>query len=79
MRADITIEPAGHGTLKLDGHDISKGVRGFVVNAAVGHITRLELDLNLFTTSTVSGEVEVVVPDATRDLLERLGWTPPTP
>ncbi|MGW3808840.1 hypothetical protein [Micromonospora sp. NPDC005113] len=77
MHANITLGPGGHGSVKLDGHDISNGVRGFTLNAAVGQITELGLDLVLFTASTVSGEVELVIPASTRDLLERLGWTPP--
>lgn len=80
MHADITVERVGHGgTIKLDGHDIAKGVRGFTLTAGVGEVTRLELDLALLDMSTVSGEVKVVIPAEAWDLLERMGWTPPTP
>ena len=77
MKADIKVNAHGHGTLSLDGHDISNGARGFALTGAVGEVTRLELDLVLLDTTEFSGEVHVTIPPATAELLERLGWTPP--
>jgi len=78
MRAEIDVNGSGRGIVRLDGHDVSMGVRGFTLSAAVGEVSRLDLELVLFEDSRLSGDVDVIVPDGTRDALITLGWTPPT-
>lgn len=66
------------GTVMLDGEDISDGVRGLTLEAAVGEVTRVTLDIPVVVTSEAADNVEVFMPDQTRDLLIKLGWTPPS-
>ncbi len=79
MHAEIAINGAGRGSISLDGQDVSKATRGFALTGSVGDVTRLELDLAIFEDAKLSGEVDVIIPPAAVELLERLGWTPPTP
>ncbi|MDG4796216.1 hypothetical protein [Micromonospora sp. WMMD1082] len=78
MRAEIEVNGIGGGRVALDGKDVSGGVHGFTVTAALGEVTRLELDLSLFDVTTFdSAQTEVLIPEATRELLVGLGWIPP--
>lgn len=78
MKAEIEIDGPGHGRIVLDGHDVSGAVRGFQITAGVGDITRLVLDLNVLDVTRLDSEqTEIMIPDATRDALIALGWTPP--
>lgn len=65
----------GTGTVDLDGHEIP-GVRSLTLNAGVNEITELELEL-VVREVEVDGEVIVTIADETREVLTRLGWTPP--
>lgn len=74
------IEVSGHGRdgrVVLDGHDVTNGVRGFVLRAGVDCVTELELDVVAADGATFDGEVRLVIPESTRDALVALGWTPP--
>lgn len=79
MRAEIKLEgpTATSGHIKLDGTDVSSGVRGFVLRSEVGELTRLELDVLVLDTQQFDGEVSVIIPDETREALIAIGWTPP--
>lgn len=65
------------GTVVLDGEDVSDGIQGLTLEARVGEVTRVTLDIPVVVTSEVEDNVEVFMPDATRALLIKLGWTPP--
>ncbi|MGN9802067.1 hypothetical protein [Micromonospora sp. L32] len=77
MRAEIEIGGKGFGRVVLDGNDVSNGVRALQISSAVGEVPRLELDVVVVEDLRFDGEVRVVIPDATRETLEALGWTPP--
>lgn len=77
MRAEIDIRRGGPSSIALDGHDVADGVHGLTLTFAVSDVPRLSLDLHLAEDVAFSGEVQVVIPDATAELLTRLGWTPP--
>lgn len=79
MKAEIEVAGNGRsGRIVLDGCDVSRGVRGFRVTSQCGELTRLELDLRVLDVTRLdSEETEIVIPDATRDALIALGWTPP--
>lgn len=78
MKAEIEVgATAIGGRIALDGHDVSSAVRGFRITA-IGEVTRLELDLNVLDVTRIDSEqTEIVIPDATREALIALGWTPP--
>lgn len=77
MRADITIDECGRGTVHLDGHDVGNDICGLTLTAKVNESTRLELNV-LPDGVDASGEVTVDIPPGAAALLERIGWTPPT-
>lgn len=66
-----------NSTIEVDGHDISAAARAFRLDADVHGIPQLVVDLVVLESSTVSGEATVVIPEATREALIALGWTPP--
>ncbi len=65
------------GSVHLDGQDISRAVRDVTVKMRAGDVPQVTLDLALlgFDESDLNAEVHLAEP--TRDLLTRLGWTPP--
>jgi hypothetical protein len=66
------------GAVTVDGVDVSSAVRGVRINASAGELVSVELDVIAVEVDMVGAETDVLLPDATRDLLIRLGWTPPT-
>lgn len=71
---------ARRGTVKVNGHDVSKIVRGFTVHAdAGGDATSVALSILTLNGLDFTGEAEVVLDPVTTELLQRLGWTPPDP
>lgn len=77
-KVTLELTPIGDGSKVLvDGHDVSGGVRSLALRCVGGEITTMTLELVLHDMTPVDGEVEILIPDATRDLLVMLGWTPP--
>lgn len=66
----------GH-RVELDGIDIANSILGLTVTIKAGEETTAALDLVLDEIPTEADDVRVHLPDATCDLLVRLGWTPP--
>jgi hypothetical protein len=73
VKAEISVNEIGNGSLKLDGVDVSKAVRGFELSSRVGQVTTLLIDL--VVAADADGEV-ALKPDV-HELLIDLGWTPP--
>lgn len=72
----ITSDGLG-GRVHLDGRDISNALVAVNLKVGTGELPLAVLDLMIHDlTSEVEATFEV--PDATRALLVRLGWTPPT-
>lgn len=67
----------GHGTVRVDGTDISSSITGVTVEARVNDVPRVTLDLRVFETARSDGQAEIIIPDPTRETLIALGWTPP--
>lgn len=44
-KLEIDVDPSGHGTIKLDGVDLSNAVYAFEIKGSVGDATRVRLDL----------------------------------
>ncbi|PXY33583.1 hypothetical protein BAY59_10910 [Prauserella coralliicola] len=76
MRVQIYTDGVG-GRIELNGINVSQACRSAELRFEQGHRPRLELELAYIQPVDFSGEVRVILPDATRELLERLGWTPP--
>lgn len=78
--ARLTLPPAlRKGTeVVVDGSDLAAGVRGLTLRAKVGEIPTLELEL-LIDQQWVDGKWLVDVDPRSRDVLIKLGWTPPKP
>lgn len=77
MKAEISLTSTGNGTVRLDGEDVSHGVKGFSLVSSVGNMPKLTLDLVVRDT-VFDGQVLVDLPDHTRRVLMATGWTPPT-
>lgn len=67
----------GCTTVELDGQDISAVVTGVALRMSLGEEPTAVLDLVVHDLSTDVAETHIVLPPAARDLLVRLGWTPP--
>ncbi|WP_020116817.1 hypothetical protein [Streptomyces canus] len=63
-------------TAELDGQDIAPALRSLSLSVDSSPVATARLDLVIEDVST-HAEVDVWMPDATKDLLVRLGWTPP--
>jgi hypothetical protein len=61
----------------ISGVPVSRSLRGFTLDARADTEPRLTLDVVVRDASTVSGQMIVDIPDATRETLLALGWTPP--
>lgn len=78
MRAEIAVAATGRGSIKLDGVDVSDGVRAFDLHTTANRRARLTLDLNVRHPALLDvADADVVVAPATAAVLELLGWTPP--
>lgn len=67
----------GGTTVALDGDDISAALTGVSLRVRLDHEPTAVLDVVLHDLLSEIEGPRIVVPDATRDLLVRLGWTPP--
>lgn len=71
----VRLAGPGQGTIAVDGTELHK-VRAVAVEAAVGEITRLTVELAVHE-AEIDGEMVVIVPPETAASLLALGWTPP--
>lgn len=62
--------------LEVEGTDVKDGVSAADLRLRPGEIPELKLDVAAFEVE-VDGEARVILPDATRETLVKLGWTPP--
>ncbi|MBX6387325.1 MAG: hypothetical protein IRZ07_30835 [Microbispora sp.] len=75
INLDLTGQPHA-GAVRVDDIDISNAVYAVTVRAAATEVPTVTLDLRL-PEILLATEAEVRLPDATRDALIALGWTPP--
>jgi len=68
----------GGQAVELDGVDISRALIGLSLTVRAGDMPSVVLDVIAEEVPTQLDEVRAYLPDATKDLLVRLGWTPPT-
>jgi hypothetical protein len=68
---------AGGTQIEVEGHRIEGGVRSLEISQQAGHPAQISLELGVFETVNVQGEVTIVMTAATREALIVLGWTPP--
>ena len=69
--------PGNTSRVELSGHDISRALSGVSLRLEAGCVPTATLDLVLWEMPTELDAVQVKVPDPTKELLVRLGWTPP--
>ncbi|MBC2903150.1 hypothetical protein [Streptomyces cupreus] len=67
----------GGTQVELDGEDIAPLVEGLSLRIGVKALPTVTLDVIVHELDTELPNPRVVVPEKTRDLLVRLGWTPP--
>lgn len=79
----VRIEPSDVGTLgapgakiHLDGEDYSRAIHTYKLEQGAGELPRLTLGCHVFE-GVIDGEVDVWLTSETRELMLRLGWTPP--
>lgn len=74
----LRIGGPGHASrVHLDGEDISNALVGVKVHLTPGSMPMATLEMALWEVPTELDRVRIEVPDETRALLVRLGWTPP--
>jgi hypothetical protein len=81
-RPRLTIAPNANGLgrhkVLADGQDISHGVRSVRLSLDPGELPSVELELAVIEIDGIDvEESRLYVPDATREALIALGWTPP--
>lgn len=76
QRLKLNLNAAGIGTIELDGQNIASGTVGFEIKSRPAHLTEVVVHVAVHELE-FDGEARVVIPDATRDALIVLGWTPP--
>lgn len=70
--------PDGPGWIvDLDGQDVACALTGISLRIDGGPVVTAVLDVVADEIPNDLGEVRVHLPEKTRDLLVRLGWTPP--
>jgi hypothetical protein len=67
----------GGQVVEVDGVDISRALIGLSLNIRAGDMPSVVLDVIVEEVPTQLDEVRAYLPDATKELLVRLGWTPP--
>jgi hypothetical protein len=75
----LSVSGAGmHAKVELDGQDISSALRGLTVRFDAHMAPTAVLNVDIYHAAEIDAKnVTVVLPDATAELLTRLGWTPP--
>lgn len=63
--------------VELNGVDISRALLGLTLYVRAGEMPTAFLDVIAEEIPTELDEVRAYLPEATRDLLVQLGWTPP--
>lgn len=67
----------GGQVIELDGVDISRSLIGLSLTIRAGDMPSAVLDVVAEEIPTELDGVRAYLPDATKELLVRLGWTPP--
>jgi hypothetical protein len=67
----------GGTQIELDGEDIARSVTGLSLYISTDNRPTAVVDVVLHEMDTDLDNPRVIVPEKTRDLLVRLGWTPP--
>ena len=76
-KARLKLDAHGAASIvEIDGVRVEDSVTAAVVEAAAGRPPQLTLKFALINIE-VEGEMEVRLPDADREALVKLGWTPP--
>lgn len=73
----LSVDQLGRGQVLVDGADISPAVVSANVDVQPGLQPRLSVELAGYFVTVDAEDVDFVVPERTREALERLGWTPP--
>jgi len=78
MRGELRLTSNGvlHG-VHLDGVDISSSLRSVALRLDPSGLPAVVLDVMVHDMSADLGRAQLCIPDETRDLLLRFGWTPP--
>jgi hypothetical protein len=71
------VSPTGQGPIVLDGHDVSRVVRGFTIKAHVGEVTRMELDVTPPWLVAFNAMARIEITPELRAIMLAAGWTPP--
>lgn len=73
-KLSLSLHP-GESRIEVDGREL-EGVSDVRVHASAQGCPTLELGLVTYDIE-INGETQTVIPDATRETLIALGWTPP--
>jgi hypothetical protein len=76
-RISINVNPAGYGTVEIDGQRI-RHLKGFDVKARAGELTEVTLHAEAWSVDMDCGGFVSLRPEIQESLIA-LGWTPPKP
>lgn len=76
---ELSVDGQGHGSLVIDGQDLSSATRAVHIRTGIGRPTTVEVTLAGVAAIEVDGEVRLVMRDEAREALIAHGWTPPRP
>jgi hypothetical protein len=76
LRISTPTDRGGH-VVEVDGVDISRALLGLTLYVRAGDMPTAVLDVVAEEIPTELDDVRAYLPEATKDLLVRLGWTPP--
>jgi hypothetical protein len=66
-----------HAAVELDGHQITTALSSVALRIAYGEPVTTILEVAAYEYTAYDGKARVYLSEETRDLLKRLGWTPP--
>jgi hypothetical protein len=72
----LVVDPAGRGSIVVDGVDLGFAVNAVELQSQVGDATRMNLSV-VAPRIEFDGQATIEVRDPTRAALIALGWTPP--
>lgn len=78
MIGKVRIQTGSTNKLELDGVDVSGSVTGFRVEFGLDHLPRVHLDVIGADPDLDMETAEVLLEGRGRDVLVKLGWTPPS-
>src|SRR4051812_48808339 len=77
VRISIPNRHVGPGKVEIDGVDVSDCVRSVAVDAAMGDVSRVVIELTMPGVEYLGGDAKVEIDESAAAVLRAAGWTAP--